>query len=108
MISSEKSSIKICRYSFGRITSGIMSADCNFNILRILDMSIQDDDVVLWAEANTDSVAPEGAKMYISCVLTGFTPPPPDDSKYIKTVFDSYGLAYHIYAIKEPNDKSET
>ena len=47
MISSEKSSVKICRYSFGKITAGIMSADCNFYILRILDVSVQDDDVVL-------------------------------------------------------------
>lgn len=107
MISSEKSSVKICRYSFGKITAGIMSADCNFYILRILDVSVQDDDVVLWAEADADSMAPDGTKMYLNCILTGFTPPSTDDSEYIKTVFDSYGLAYHIYAIKRPNDEND-
>ncbi len=92
-------SIRICKYDFGEIKPGLLSADLNFKIKRVLDTQLQYHDLVLWAEVDTDTPMIEGAKIYVNCVWTGTTPPGADSSEYLKTVTDADGLVYHVYLV---------
>lgn len=92
-------SIRICKYDFGEIKPGLLSADLNFKIKRVLDTQLQYHDLVLWAEVDTDTPMIEGTKIYVNCVWTGTTPPSAGSSEYLKTVIDADGLVYHVYLV---------
>ena len=94
-------SIRICKYDFGEIKPGLLSADLNFKIKRVLDtqLLLQHHDLVIWAEVDTDVPMPEGTKIHVSCVWTGTTPPSAGSSEYLKTVIDADGLVHHVYLV---------
>lgn len=100
-------SIRICKYNFGEIVPGILSANLNFKIKKILDTQLQYHDLVIWAEVDTNIPMDEGTQIYVKCVWTGVTPPKSDSSEYLKTITDIDGLVYHVYRVfadEEAND----
>lgn len=94
-----QNSVRICKYNFGKIKAGRLSVKLNFEIVKVLDVQLQYNDLVVWAEENTDYAASQDSKIEAECVWTGFAPPGAGESNYFTTVTDDSGQVYHVYLL---------
>lgn len=73
----------------------------DYAIVRILDIQLQGDNAVMWAEVTPYE---GGTHVTVEAVWTGEYAPAASEMEYVATVQEAAGLVYHYYVYNPYND----